>query len=170
MRPIFILPLVALGLTACGQPVPAASASEAAAPLHAAAPSGSPPLDAQGLPRFRPGLYEVVQVSDGDPPETTRQCLPDGASAELREILTRKPGPECKISRSNGPAGLQVDTECRQNRNTNRLHLTVAGGETAYRMILKLAVTTPDGETSSTESTVQARWLGACSESVEEDG
>lgn len=170
MRPIPILPVAALALAACGQPVPAPSAGENAVPLRTALTSGAPPLDAEGLPRFRPGLYEVVQVSDGEPPETTRECLGTGASDELREILTRKPGPECKISRSSGPAGLQVATECRQNGNTNRLNLTVAGSETAYRMALKIAVTTPNGETSSTESTVQGRWLGACSESVEEDG
>ncbi len=170
MRPILILPLAALALAACSQPAPAASAGEPPAPPRAAATSGVPPLDADGLPRFRPGLYEVVQVSDGEPPETTRQCLGAGAPDEWRDILTRKPGPECKISRSSGAAGLQVVTECRQNGNTNRLRLTLAGSETAYRMTLKIAVTTPNGETSSMESTAQARWLGACSESIEEDG
>lgn len=171
MRPIPILALTLLAVAACGQQAPSAApaAGETTARPAAATPGGTPPLDAQGVPRFRPGLYEIVQVSDGEPPETSRECLGTGASAELRDILTRKPSPECKISRSSGPAGLQVATECRQNGNINRLRLTLTGGETAYRMTLAIAVTTPNGETSSTESAIQGRWLGACAEGAEED-
>ena len=166
MRPIPIFAFAILAVAACGQRAPSAApaAGEATARLAPATPGGTPPLDAQGVPRFRPGLYEIVQVSDGEPPETSRECLGNGASAELRDILTRKPGPECKISRSSGPAGLQVATECRQNGNINRLRLTLSGGETAYTMTLAIAVTTPNGETSGAESTVQGRWLGACAE------
>lgn len=171
MRPIPILAFTILAVAACGQQAPSAApaAGETTSRPTAATPGGTPPLDAQGVPRFRPGLYEIVQVSDGEPPETSRECLGTGASAELRDLLTRKPGPECKISRSNGPAGLLVATECRQNGNINRLRLTLSGGETAYKMNLAIAVTTPNGETSSTESAVEGRWLGPCAAAAEEN-
>ena len=119
---------------------------------------------------MRPGLYEIVQVADDEAPETRRECVSEEANAELREILTKEAGPDCKISRSTGPAGLRVATECRQNGMTNRLHLTVAGTDTAYKMTLSIGVTTPNGVTSTTRSTMQGRWLGACPQDAQENG
>ena len=163
MRALLILTAATLALTACGQPAPAAPSSEiTVVKSDAGEPTGTPPLDATGVPRLRPGLYEVVQVDDDEPPQTTRECLGEDANAEIREILARKPTPECKVLRSSGPAGLQVATECRQNGMINRLNLTVAGADTDYKMTLSLAVTTPDGETSTTRSVARGRWLGAC--------
>ena len=163
MRAFLILTTAALALTACGQPAPAAASGGAVVTkVQAADPTGTPPLDAAGVPRLRPGLYEVVQVDDEDEPQTTRQCLGEDANAEMREILTKKATPDCKVSRSSGPDGLQVATECRQNGMTNHLKLIVAGTDAAYRMTLSLGVTTPDGETSTTRSVVTSRWLGAC--------
>lgn len=162
MRLLSILTTTTLALTACSQPAPAALAGEADVASRAAEPSGAPPLDADGIPRLRPGLYEVVQVADDEEPETTRECLGENAHAELREILTKAPTADCKISRTTDHAGLQVATECRQNGMTNRLRLTVAGNDSAYRMALAISVTTPSGETSSTQSVVRGRRLGDC--------
>ena len=160
MRAFLILTTAALALTACGQPAPAAASGGAVVTKVQAA--GTPPLDAAGVPRLRPGLYEVVQVDDDDEPQTTRQCLGEDANAEMRDILTKKATPDCKVSRSSGPDGLLVATECRQNGMTNHLKLIVAGTDAAYKMTLSLGVTTPDGETSTTRSVVTGRWLGAC--------
>lgn len=163
MRALLILTAASLALTACGQPAPAAASSETtAAKVQTGDPTGMPPLDAAGVPRLRPGLYEIVQVDEGEEPQTTRQCIGEDANTEMREILTKKPTPDCKISRSTGATGLQLATECRQNGMTNRLKLTVAGTDTAYKMTLSLGVTTPNGETSTAESVARGRWLGAC--------
>jgi hypothetical protein len=160
MRALLILS-TALALTACGDTAPAASPAPKAV-AKGGEFAGTPPLDAAGVPRLRPGLYEVVQVDNDEAPQTTRECVGEEANAEMRRILTQKPTPDCKLSRTTGPAGLQVQSECRQNGMTNRLKLTVAGADTAYRMTLAISVTTPDGETSTTESVAQGRWLGAC--------
>lgn len=169
MRPLLIFSAAALVLAACGPPAPAASGEVLAAETRIAEPTGMPPLDAAGAPRLRPGLYEVRQTDDGEAPRTTRECLGEDANAEMREILARKPTPDCKISRSTGPGGLQVASECRQNGMTNRLKLTVAGSDTAYKMTLSLGVTTPNGETSTTRSIAEGRWLGACPADTAQD-
>jgi Protein of unknown function (DUF3617) len=170
MRLFLILTTTTLTMAACGASAPAAPVSQTAEASGNSEPSGAPPLDAAGVPRVRPGLYEVVQVVDGEAPETRRECVGEDVNAELREILAKRSSSNCKISRSTGPAGLRVATECRQNGMTNRLHLTVAGSDTVYKTTLSIEVTTPNGETSSTTSTMQGRWLGVCSHGIEENG
>ena len=156
--------LAGIGLVACGekapQPAAAAAAETASAPKGL---SGTPPLDAQGVPHFRPGLYEVVQTSPDTAPETTRECMGDKANAEVRKMLLDPPKPGCKVSRSTGAGGLTYHAVCDQNGAQNTLKLNVLGNDTAYKMTLALGITpVPGGERVETVMTAHGRWIGAC--------
>lgn len=156
----FACSLLALSLAACGdKPVETAQAD---AP-KAAVPAERLPLDAAGVPRFRPGLWEVVKTSPDEPTESTRECIGEEADVQLREMLTRQDGPDCKIQRSSTFNSLKVRADCAQAGGLRTdTSLEVTGGETAYTMKLGLYLVKPDGTRDGGDMVARGRWVGAC--------
>lgn len=158
MRRLSVSAAALLLLTACGKG-PDTGSQDAAKGARQAALT-SPPLGADGLPRLRPGLWEVTKTGDGET-ETTRECLGAEANAEVRELLTRQ-DPDCRIQRSSGAGGLKVSADCQENGVRLQSEFVMTGSETAYDMTLGLYVITPDGERDGGEIHGKARWIGAC--------
>lgn len=153
------LALVALvSLTACGKPetAPAPKGADAAA----VAPTGLT-LGGDGLPRVKPGLWEVVQTDDGQV-ETTRHCAGAEVDAEVREMLTREV-PGCQAERSASPRGLKVHAICEQAGGLKSdSTVLMTGSETAYDLTIGIYVVKPDGTREGGDITAKAKWIGAC--------
>ena len=153
------LALVALvSLAACSKPETAEALQ--GVDVAAAAPSGLT-LGGDNLPRFKPGLWEVVQTDDGEV-ETTHHCTGAEVDAEVREMLTREV-PGCKAERSASPRGLKVHAICEQagGLKTDSTVL-MTGSETAYDMTIGIYLVKPDGTREGGDITAKAKWVGAC--------
>jgi hypothetical protein len=153
------LALVALvSLAACSKPETAAAPKGADA--AATAPAGLV-LGGDGLPRVKPGLWEVVQTEDGQV-ETTRHCTGAEVDAEVREMLTRET-PGCKTERSANATGLRVKALCEQPGGLKTdATIVMTGSETAYDVSVGLYVLQPGGQREGGESKLKAKWIGAC--------
>jgi hypothetical protein len=160
MRPIALF-AAALSLSACGQagdaktPAPVANTGEA---VNAAATLS---LDARGVPRFRPGLWETTKTSE-EGVEKSRECLGTEANRQIVEVLTRKDTPECKMDRSSGPGVLKVNSTCVHSGVKIRTELVLTGSDTQHEMKLKFGAEKPNGEVDGGEMVAQSRWVGAC--------
>lgn len=155
------LALMALvSLAACGK----TGTAEAPKGVDTAAAATTAPglvLGGDGLPRVKPGLWEVVQTEDGQS-ETTRHCTGAEVNAEVREMLTREM-PGCKTERSASPTGLRVKALCEQAGGMKTdATIVMTGSETAYDMSVGLFLVQPDGAREGSESTLKAKWIGAC--------
>lgn len=161
-----VVSLVALAsLAACSKPD--AAEGPKGADAAAVAPSGPGfKLGGDGLPRIKPGLWEVVKTDDGEV-ETTRHCAGAEVDAEVREMLTRET-PGCKTERSASAAGLRVRAVCEQPGGL-KSDATVAmtGSETAYDMTVGIYMVKPDGAREGGDITAKARWIGACPAGVQ---
>lgn len=156
-RSLFV---VAISLASCGEavaPVPQGAMAKAEE-------TSNLPLDAKGIPRFRPGLWEVVRTdSSGDgQAERWRECLGEEANADLTKLLTATGASACTVSRSRRAGGIQVTSDCLQAGVKMKTSLDLTGSETAYRMKLSIGIVSPDGTRDGGEVTADARWVGAC--------
>jgi len=153
------LSLVALvSLAACGKAEKAEAPTGADA--AAVAPSGLV-IGGDNLPRFKPGLWEVVQTEDGKV-ETTRHCAGAEVDAEVREMLTRET-PGCKTERSASPGGLRVKSLCDQAGGLKTdATIVMTGSETAYDMKIGLYLVNADGSRDGGDIIAKAKWIGAC--------
>lgn len=163
MQRSLLLSAALLCLVGCDKTREGADAQPKASVVDSAAATlGVPPLDASGLPRFRPGLWQVVREDDSDDsgPETVKSCIGEEANAELRAALAGSPG--CQTTRSTGVGGLTVTSVCAQGETKVKSVLTLAGNDTAYNMSIAMQLTLPDGKTSGGRVTGKARWVGPC--------
>lgn len=152
--------LLALSLVACQDK--ASETAQGNAP-EAAAPTERLALDTAGLPTFRAGLWEVVKTSSDEAGETTQECIGAEANAQLREMLTRDGGPDCKVERSNTIFSQKVRADCAQAGGLRTdTTFEVSGSETRYTMKLAMYVVKPDGTGDGGEEVAKARWIGAC--------
>lgn len=163
MRLRLASPAVLLLLVACGQ-ADTGQAPAAAQPAVQAALT-SPPLDATGVPRLRPGLWEVTKTDEGQT-ETSMDCMGPEADKEVRDLLTRET-PDCKVERSSGVGGLRLKADCLQSGVKIQSEFVMTGSDTAYDMRLGVYVVNPDGEREGGEMTAKARWVGACPAGVQ---
>jgi len=160
MRLLTVLLLASASLAACGAKPGADAGQPADTAATAPAPSGLT-LDANKLPKFREGLWEAVQTEDGQS-ETSQRCVGPEIDAEMRELLTRET-PDCRTQRSASPAGLKINAVCNQAGGLKtETSLVMTGSETAYDMKLGLYLLQADGAREGGESTVKAKWIGAC--------
>jgi len=125
---------------------------------------GAPPLGADGLPRFRPGLWETVKTdSSGDEgPETNRTCLGSEADQQMRELFNTPAAQGCTKTTSKGVAGIKVAQYCERSGMKMRSSITLAGSDTRYTIKIDMRITTPDGKTDGGVITGKSRWIGAC--------
>jgi hypothetical protein len=158
MRIVLLASLSALALAACG-PKEEAKAPPAA-DVATVAPASGLTLGADKLPRFKAGLWEVVETGDGET-ETTRHCVGEEVNAEVREMLTRET-PDCRTTRSATPAGIKLDAVCSQAGLKTETKLVMTGSPTTYDMKLGIYVVTPDGKREGGETVMKARHVGAC--------
>lgn len=159
MRPILMSAAALMTLAACGQPE--TSTAQASKPAGTAQAASALSLGSDGLPRFRPGVWEVVTTDDGET-ETNRHCTGAEADAEIRALLTRET-PDCKTTRSASSRGLKVDAVCSQAGGIKtESSLTMTGSETAYDMKLALYSILPSGERNGGVMTAKAKWTGPC--------
>lgn len=126
--------------------------------------TGVPPLGPDGLPRFKPGLWQVVKTDSAskEGPETTRDCIGAEANKEVRELFNAPASPGCKKTTSKGIGGIMVAQDCEQSGMKVRSAISLAGSDTRYTMKIDMRITTPDGKTDGGVITGKARWIGAC--------
>ncbi|MGA0606136.1 DUF3617 domain-containing protein [Phenylobacterium sp. VNQ135] len=162
MRLARLLVLAApLALAACNAKPEAETAAASDAAAKASAPAERLTLGADGLPRFREGLWEVTKI-DGGEREVTKRCTGAEVNQEMREMLTRET-PDCKTDRSSGPLGIRVHAVCDQGKGLKtETTMTMSGSSTSWSSTLGLYVVTPDGRRDGGEMTMKARWIGAC--------
>ena len=151
-RSLFV---VAVSLASCGEavaPAPRGAMAKEASNLR---------LDAEGIPQFRPGLWEVVRTdsSVGGRPERERQCL---GEADLTKLLTATGTPACTVSRARRAGGIYVTSDCLQAGVRMKTSMDLTGSESAYRLKLSMEVVSPDGARDGGEITADARWVGVC--------
>jgi Protein of unknown function (DUF3617). len=154
--------LAVLGLAACGSKSDAQTeaATGDATPAATTASEGTLSLGADGVPRFREGLWEVTRIEDGER-EVSKVCTGAEAREDVREMLTRE-APGCKMDRSSGPGGIKLRAVCDQGGVKTETDMTMSGSSTNWNMKLALFVVMPDGARSGNEVTMNARWVGAC--------
>lgn len=166
MRALALFPLLVLALAACGDKPAASSGAEPAD----AAPTGEASnlsFDASGLPRFKPGLWEVRSTDDGVP-DNYQICMGEEANEQVREAVTRQPeGCNKTISRAGG--ALAISTACEQAGARTDMKLVIKGSDTRSSMTMRMTVTNPGaGEASATmELKADGRWIGACPAGLE---
>lgn len=118
-------------------------------------------LGGDGLPRFKPGLWEVVKTDDGEA-ETRRHCTGAEVDAEVREMLTRDT-PDCRTERSANPGGLRIHAVCEPPGGLKTdSSITLTGSETAYDMTVGIYLVKADGAREGGDITAKAKWVGAC--------
>ncbi|NEX93456.1 DUF3617 family protein [Caulobacter sp. 17J65-9] len=163
MRRLFLLSAAALALALAACDRKADASADKGATSTEAAPAGVV-LNSAGLPKVRPGLWEVTSTEDGG--ETTKvekQCVGEEGTRELREILTRRDTPECKFTQGLKAGGFVVTAVCEQGGGVKSL-LTVVwnGSETAFDMKMSVGAETPQGKVDAGEIRAKGRWAGAC--------
>jgi hypothetical protein len=161
MRMLTLVLLASASVAACGAK-PAADAGQAVDTAAVAPAAGSAlKLGADNLPRFREGLWEVVQTEDGQS-ETSKRCVGAEIDGEMRELLTRET-PTCKTQRSASSTGLKVNAVCEQAGGMKtETSLVMTGSDTAYDAKLGIYLIQADGAREGGETTLKAKWVGAC--------
>lgn len=119
-------------------------------------------LDAAGTPRFRAGLWEVVQSGDGDENGKHKQCIGEESNAEMRKMLTDGAKDGCKMSRSSDTGGFHAKSECKTGPSTVYTDMVMTGSDTAYDLTIDLAMDNGQGKTPVGKLKAAARWIGAC--------
>lgn len=156
---ILILPAV-IALAACTQQAPSNNASsEPGAEPKAAS---QPPLDATGVPRFRPGIWEVTDFeSDGTSAKRLR-CIGKEIEEDLRTMFSTTSTPECVKTRSKGAQGLMVTARCKQpGGSETEAEVTLSGSAIDFDMKLGL-YSIVDGKRHGDLSQSKGRWMGEC--------
>ena len=161
---LLILPLLA-ALAACGDGPTTASPGGESAPQAKAAPAEATPLDANGLPLFRAGLWEHVERS-GEGVETRRECRAAGVNKASREFLVGPERPGCTRTRGTEGGVLTVSVQCKVGELTTGTTIRLSGDETHARSSMVSSVTGADGVPSTDTVEGEARWLSACPEGM----
>lgn len=122
-----------------------------------ALPPSNLTYDAQGLPVFKPGLWDAVD-EDGD---STKICLGAGLTDELREQLFTK-REECtqNIDRSGG--ALRVTGMCTKDGMQISGNATIVGDQTQHVITLEVGFTRAGSAPISHAMTMRSRWIAAC--------
>jgi len=163
-RPLLLSAAALLLVAACGEKTNASNAEAAKTPISTTGEDrGVPPLDADGIPRFRAGLWEVVRTdpSGEEGPETIRECIGAEADEQIREMINGT-SKSCAKSVSKGIHGLRVALTCDMNGTKVQSAVAIAGTDTKYTLRLDMQMTAKDGKVTTMNMTGKARRLGDC--------
>lgn len=158
MRRAIIILLPVLACLASCERRPAHDGPGARTPTPA---KSTPSLDADGLPMFRAGLWEVT-TRGPDGTEVNRECRAAGLDAATREFLTATAADGCEVTRSGRENGVRVSRKCMQDGVKVELSLAVEGSAERSVVRMESAVTAADGSRAAEVSTDEARWLSDC--------
>lgn len=161
MKPLILTAVLsaACALSACDEP--AATDGEGASSASATRSAlGLPPLDANGAPQFRAGLWERTETRGGET-GVYRECRAAGPDENLQALLAGERS-NCETSRSDGGGALRISTRCRVEGGEVHSALSLSGDETSYRAQVDMTVLS-QGQVQASDSVVaEARWLGDC--------
>lgn len=160
LLPVFLL------AAACGaKPAEEAAAPAApvetseAAPQTAAEPESSLQFDASGLPKFRPGLWEVTKVDDGET-EVSRECVGEETNKEMAQMLAA-PQPNCTREGGPGLGAYKVKYACSEGGISIESDIELRGGDTNFDM--KMGIwSIVNGERNGGVITAKGKWVSAC--------
>ena len=130
--------------------------SAAQPPAQSTTPSNLT-FDADGVPVFRPGLWDVVD-EDGD---AQTVCLGAGLTDELREqLVTRREECTHSIDRSGG--ALRVSGMCAKDGMQISADATIVGDQTQHVITLKVGFVRAGQAPIGHTMVMRSRWLSAC--------
>lgn len=128
-----------------------------ARPAQATAPRSNLSYDAEGVPVFRPGLWDIIN----DEGESTKVCMTAGLADELREqLFTKREGCTQEIDRADG--ALRISGQCPKDGMTITAAATIVGDQTQYMITLDLGFARPGQAPVSQKMTMRSRWISAC--------
>lgn len=160
---LLILPFLAT-LAACGDGAAPGSAEDGSA-ADAKGLAATTPLDADGLPLFRAGLWEHVERR-GEEVETRRECRAAGVDKASRDFLIGPVRPECARTREGSGAAQTVSVQCKTDDFTIGTTIQLTGDETHARSSMVTSVTGPDGVPARESVTGESRWISPCPEGM----
>jgi len=166
MRALALFPVLALTLAACGDK-PGASSGAEPADAARAGDASSLSFDAAGLPRFKPGLWEVRSTDDGKP-DNYQICMGEEANEEIREAVTgASEGCTRNVSRAGGALSLSV--ACELGGARNETSYVIKGSDTRSSTSMRMTIKDLSTNNVLTEmvSKSDGRWIGACPAGLE---
>lgn len=160
MRLIGFLLAAPLALAACNAKPEAQTGNSGDASSAPSAPAERLTLGSDGLPRFREGLWEVTELSDGER-EVSKHCAGAEVRDDVRAMFANEPA-GCTVERSSSPLGVKARWLCDQAGVKSETSLTMWGSATSWNMTLAIHAIGADGARDGGETTMKARWIGAC--------
>jgi len=162
MKKILATAAISIALAACGAPKP----DEAQAAGQAAGSASTFQYDADGIPKLRPGLWEISHTEEGEEAEITRICL-NGLDEKTREGLLA-PAPENCTKVVDRSRGLSVGGTCQQPGGTQlSTNISITGSETRFTTRLSISMSAPGQEPEVSTQVAEARWVSPCTEAEE---
>lgn len=165
MRALALVSVLALTLAACGEK-PAASA-EADAEAAPATEVSALAFDASGLPKFKPGLWDVTTREPDGEVETYQQCMGEEANAEIREAVTgQTEGCTKQVNRAGG--ALMISGVCEQHQVRTNINYIIKGSDTRSSMTMRMTVQNLSTKEApaTMEMKAEGRWVGDCPSGV----
>lgn len=159
MRALILLALPALALAGCGDLTGAEAAPIDAVPVSEARSILT--FNAEGLPRLKPGLWEVSQSSGGEV-ETWRQCFEAGLDPETRAALAASERPDCTRTVDRSGGALAVVARCEQGGAVTDSRITLRGSETHQLAEVRIRLDAGQGAAPETVTTTDSFWVGDC--------
>lgn len=119
------------------------------------------------IPNRKPGLWEIKIMMAGRqmPVQTIKQCTDATTDPEMRSSFSPMAKEMCSQQNMQKTAtGMVIDSTCNIGGVASTSHVEITGDfNSAYTMKVSSSHPgTPAGAPKSTETTMEAKWLGAC--------
>lgn len=164
MRALLLLTLPVLALASCGDGAASSEAPADATPAEAARSALT--FGDDGMPRFKPGLWEVTQRDGGDV-ETWRQCVDEGLDPETRAALQQAAQAGCTRTMDRSGGGLAVVSRCERGGVKIDSSITMRGSQTHQTIEFRIRMDPGNGAATETVMTGESRWVGDCPAGVQ---
>jgi hypothetical protein len=165
MRALALSALLTVTLAACGDNTAGASGAEPAEAVPAGEASALA-FDAGGLPRFKPGLWDIRSIDFDGEPDNYQICMGEEANDEVREAVTGQ-SENCTKNVSRAGGALTVSGVCEQAGVRTEVTFVIKGSDTRSSTRMRMTVNSPDDAPSTMESKAEGRWVGACPAGLE---
>lgn len=124
--------------------------------------TGKLTLGEDGVPKFKPGLWEMTAAEEGKPAETTKSCLGEDSNESVREAVTREFDKECKVDRRSGSEGIYIKASCPMNGMDTDALTEIKGSDENFEMKVEIDLSMPDGSKHRSAIAAKGRWIGEC--------